>query len=330
MLGRFIAPAAGLDKLAAARAAGSGVWSFAVLVGDRAGPEAALETLHRQGRQVWAVWPPPGIPPGRRPGMSPAGRRLPLRPGPRALPGRSIADPQAVGLGGRELFLELPAGGDDRLALDVLAEIRAGRPDPEICTELGAKLRCGGLVPEAFPAVERVAAVLAGSARRQIPLKFTAGLHHPVRRRAADPDVMMYGFFNVFGAAFLAHAAGLAEAELAACLAETDPGAFTFTDEAFLWRGHGVGAARLAALRGAALCGFGSCSFAEPVDGLKSSVCFNTGDSMDQIDDPWRSRSCRSPPIRIFRCRICPTACSARAAMIPRALERASATWCWT
>jgi hypothetical protein len=39
------------------------------------------------------------------------------------------------------------------------------------------------MTPDAVPSVERLADVLAGCAKRRLPLKATAGLHHPFRHR---------------------------------------------------------------------------------------------------------------------------------------------------
>ena len=113
-----------------------------------------------------------------------------------------------------------------------------------------------------------VAAVIAQARSHEVALKFTAGLHHPVRFRAREPEVMMHGFLNVFGAACLAWGADLKGDELVACVAETDPAAFVFEGETFAWRGHAVTAATIRHLRSRWLCGFGSCSFAEPRDDL--------------------------------------------------------------
>jgi hypothetical protein len=173
------------------------------------------------------------------------------------------------GLAGREIFVELPAAGDDAAALAVIAAA-AGRHAGSggAFRRVGAKLRCGGLTAAAFPPPARVATVIARARELGVALKFTAGLHHPVRHRAREPEVMMHGFLNVFGAACLAWGADLAADELVACIAETDPGAFVFAGEAFTWRGHTVDAATIRNLRSRWLCGFGSCSFAEPRDDL--------------------------------------------------------------
>jgi hypothetical protein len=67
-----------------------------------------------------------------------------------------------------------------------------------------AKLRTGGVTPDAIPSVDSVASYIIGCAERRLPFKATAGLHHPVReihRPTCGPDAtsaMMHGFINVF------------------------------------------------------------------------------------------------------------------------------------
>ncbi|HPF70842.1 MAG TPA: hypothetical protein PLQ13_09245, partial [Candidatus Krumholzibacteria bacterium] len=174
-----------------------------------------------------------------------------------------------AGLGDRDLAVEVPAGGDDLAVLRAIAAVAAAHGGPDgVFPRVAAKVRCGGLVAEAFPEPARLARLIAAAGDLGLPLKFTAGLHHPVRHRASDPDVMMHGFLNVIGGAVLARVGGLAGADLEACLAETDPAAFTFTDQGFAWREHGVTAAAVARARESALPGFGSCSFLKPRDDL--------------------------------------------------------------
>jgi len=81
---------------------------------------------------------------------------------------------------------------------------------------------------------------------------------------------MMHGFLNVFGTGILSHANGSNIEVLTACVAETDPQAFTFTSDGFAWREHRVAAADLERARQGFLAGFGSCSFAEPCDDLRT------------------------------------------------------------
>ncbi len=133
----------------------------------------------------------------------------------------------------------------------------------------GVKLRCGGVTAQAFPSVDRVARVIAGCRDFQLPLKFTAGLHHPVRHQAQEPLVMMHGFLNVFGASLLAHELGWDAAQLARVIGDTDHRSFAFEADVFRWRDHTVGTAVVKELHHRFLGGFGSCSFAEPRDDLQ-------------------------------------------------------------
>lgn len=263
MLGRFIAPAARLEALAAALAAdpalaGRGGWHLAVLVGGGADLSAALAALPGQADAVAACEQ------GGPRGLSVEGLEAPLPPA--AGSALRLAEAMAEeGLGGRDLYLELPPGSAVPAGLDEIAAAAARMSGSSgAFPVLGVKLRCGGLAAEAFPEPERVAAVLEGCARRGLPLKFTAGLHHPVRHRAEAPPVMMHGFLNVVGAALFA-AAGVADAgSLAACLRETEAAAFRLDEDGFAWRDLRLDAAAVARARAAAVAGFGSCSFDEP------------------------------------------------------------------
>lgn len=271
MLHRFIVPAEGLGAFTAAAGPHLGPtdrWSLSVLVGARDDAAVALARTDAQGDAVAGL----EAATGERAIVDALETPVPL-----AEAGAGCGDFLArllealadAGLGGRELFVELPAGGDDRAVLAAIAAAAArfgGEDGP--FSRVGAKVRCGGLVAEAFPEPERLAGVIARAGDLGLCLKFTAGLHHPVRRRSADPDVMMHGFLNVFGAGILAREAGLSGARLAACLAETEPAAFAFTEDAFAWRDLAVDAEAIARARGRWLAGFGSCSFLEPRDDL--------------------------------------------------------------
>jgi hypothetical protein len=133
---------------------------------------------------------------------------------------------------------------------------------------LRAKIRTGGVIPDAFPAAAQVAAFIGRCAERGVAFKATAGLHHPIRclkplTYAADaPRGTMHGFVNVFLAAALpVHAESI--------LLEDDPRAFVFDDDAASWRGHAVHTEDLARLRREFAISFGSCSFQEPIADLK-------------------------------------------------------------
>jgi len=165
-------------------------------------------------------------------------------------------------------FFELPAAlvasGDVRGFLTALA----GEP-------VAAKLRTGGVTPDAFPAPAAVARFMIACAAAQVPFKATAGLHHPVRAEyplTYEPNCprgVMHGFLNVFLAAVMLHAHRVDEARLVAILEERDAGAFKFTDEGVRWNGLFAESAQIARAREFFCLSYGSCSFDEPVEDLQ-------------------------------------------------------------
>lgn len=138
-----------------------------------------------------------------------------------------------------------------------------------------AKIRTGGITPQAFPPAGAVARFLAACAKNEVAFKATAGLHHPLRcyhaltYSADGPSGWMFGFLNVFAAAVLARG-GAETATLERVLEEESPDAFTFLDARMEWRGNGIGAAEIAEARRGFAISFGSCSFEEPVQDLKA------------------------------------------------------------
>src|SRR5262249_6342375 len=70
-----------------------------------------------------------------------------------------------------------------------LAEDAAAVPDTAHWRN-GFKLRCGGLDAAAVPSVEQVAFALTACRDAGVPLKATAGLHHPLRR--FDPSIQAH------------------------------------------------------------------------------------------------------------------------------------------
>jgi hypothetical protein len=136
-------------------------------------------------------------------------------------------------------------------------------------TRVGFKLRTGGLDAAAFPAPEQIARVLLACREADLPLKFTAGLHHPVRRFEPSVGAAMYGFLNVFGAALLSNQPGLDERQLQSVLLEEDASQFAFTDAEFAWRDYRIPADAIRRLRNHRVISFGSCSFDEPRDDLR-------------------------------------------------------------
>jgi len=135
-----------------------------------------------------------------------------------------------------------------------------------------AKLRTGGLKPEAIPPVTDVAEFIRECAERRLPFKATAGLHHAIRGTQPltyepnPPRGVMHGFLNVFFAACLAWRG---DADLEPVLAETDPTAFRFDDSA-RWRDRSLSVEEVRTARINFAHAFGSCSFEEPVRDLEA------------------------------------------------------------
>lgn len=134
---------------------------------------------------------------------------------------------------------------------------------------LRAKIRTGGIAPDAFPPIADVAKFLRACKEAGVAFKATAGLHHPLRcvkplTYAVDaPTGTMHGFLNVFLAAAL-----LDQAD--EILREEDPHAFAFDDDGASWRGHRVTTDALRAMRRDFATSFGSCSFEEPIADLRA------------------------------------------------------------
>jgi hypothetical protein len=137
-----------------------------------------------------------------------------------------------------------------------------------------AKVRTGGVTPDAILPSGDLADFLAGAAARRMPFKATAGLHHPVRSLrpltyAADaPRAVMHGFLNVFAAGvFIWH--GLERDAAVEILEEQDAGAFDFSSGELRIRGRALSVDQIRAARRDFAHSFGSCSFEEPVADLR-------------------------------------------------------------
>jgi len=177
---------------------------------------------------------------------------------------RGEAEEALEGLPAVTAFVELPLDRDLEALLAVLRS-RGAR----------AKVRTGGVVPEAIPSPSRLASFLSAAAAAGVPFKATAGLHHALRAERALTDepgarrAVMHGFVNVFTAAALAWT-GASAGEVEAVLGEERGDAFGFEPEGLRWGGRRVATATLAAGRRDFALSFGSCSFAEPVADLEA------------------------------------------------------------
>ncbi|MHB1263447.1 MAG: hypothetical protein ACYC1S_03375 [Gemmatimonadaceae bacterium] len=253
-LGRFVVPATRLDEMAAATATipggtgeGGAHWRVSALLGD-VDAELPLVTAFNERHGVEM----PGTP------GDPRVDSVEIKA---TSPATIVAASRAIP---RELaaYVEIPVQGRDPRPL-VAAIADAG---------LRAKVRTGGVTPEAFPAPLELARFLAACVELGVRFKATAGLHHPLRaeyRLTHAPDAprgTMFGFLGVFAATALLREGG-SVAEAAELLADLDPRAIQVTADALCWRGHRWGSDAIAGMR-AQFAGFGSCSFREPLDDL--------------------------------------------------------------
>ena len=162
---------------------------------------------------------------------------------------------------GRFVFHELDWRSDFERAMDGLT----GR------AATGVKLRTGGLTPESIPPARQVARFLLAAAQRELPIKFTAGLHAPLPHFDASIGAQLHGFLNVFGAAFAAYSGQCTSVdELSTLLresraAEFKPGATRIDFAGFRFSAEAVGR-----LRRERVISFGSCSFLEPAEHLQA------------------------------------------------------------
>ena len=139
----------------------------------------------------------------------------------------------------------------------------------ENTTTFGYKLRSGGVTADAFPTSAQIAAALVTPATHQVPIKFTAGLHHPIRQFRDEVKAKMHGFLNVLGAAVLAAEHRWDARQAIIMLENENPDSFSFASDFFAWREWTVDIERLK-YRRRFVASFGSCSFDEPCEDLRA------------------------------------------------------------
>jgi hypothetical protein len=133
----------------------------------------------------------------------------------------------------------------------------------------GYKMRTGGVTADAFPTSAQIAPALVTPTTHQVPIKFTAGLHHPLRQFRAEVQTKMHGFLNVLGAAVLAAEHRWNASQATEMLEDEDALSFQFDDESFAWRDWKIDISRLKDRR-RCVTTFGSCSFDEPREDLRA------------------------------------------------------------
>ncbi|HVA27700.1 MAG TPA: hypothetical protein VNF68_05940 [Candidatus Baltobacteraceae bacterium] len=252
MLGRFIVPASLLDALDAV-AAGSAVDCSVILDAKRGAREwfvSAQGLLERvAGRADVGCLEVP-LPPL-------ASKRETYD----ATIGQVAMLAERRGLRDRPIYVELPRDERWRELLPgaMVALSRYG---------LGAKLRCGGVVAEAFPDVDEVGTFISAAGAEHVPFKATAGLHHPVRHQNAATGFKMHGFLNLLCASVFVHRVDAATRD--AILADETASNFSFDERTLAWRDLRASDEEIAAAREHGFVAYGSCSFDEPLEDLSA------------------------------------------------------------
>ena len=157
-------------------------------------------------------------------------------------------------------YFEVPTDGDPRGLIATMASL-----------DTGAKIRTGGLTPDAHPTPEQVARFLKICRAAEVPFKATAGLHHPCRHLATDVGCMQFGFLNVFVAGCMLWADDrMDEKEIEKILVEERAAAFEFGPSGLAWRNRFLKFDEIAEGRERFAHSFGSCSFEEPLADLRA------------------------------------------------------------
>ena len=167
-------------------------------------------------------------------------------------------------LGTLPTFWEAPPDRAEQ-TIALVAELNSNADAPTF----GYKLRTGGVTADAFPTSAQIAQALVTPATHQVPIKFTAGLHHPLRQYREEVQTKMHGFLNVLGAAVLAAEHKWNAHQAALMLEDENADSFSFTDEFFAWQEWRIDIKRLQDRR-KFVTSFGSCSFNEPREDLRA------------------------------------------------------------
>lgn len=139
-----------------------------------------------------------------------------------------------------------------------------------------AKIRTGGVTADAFPKAEQIIRFMRTCLAANVPIKATAGLHHPLRcfqpltYETDAPEGTMNGFLNVFLATgFLRQ--GYKPQTIAKILNDEAAESFTFNNNGVWWQKECfISSSQLRHLREKNIISFGSCSFEEPIADLQN------------------------------------------------------------
>ncbi|MEP6789151.1 MAG: hypothetical protein ABJB40_12010 [Acidobacteriota bacterium] len=159
-------------------------------------------------------------------------------------------------------------------------EISLGDNFPDLVCQLAlrgarAKIRTGGVTPEAFPKTKEIVRFVRTCLAANVPFKATAGLHHPIRCYKPltyannAPQGTMHGFLNLFLMTGFARES-YRQSLLEEVMEEEFDEVFRFEDQTISWRNtNSLNIRQIEALRRTGIQSFGSCSFDEPIADLQ-------------------------------------------------------------
>ncbi len=153
---------------------------------------------------------------------------------------------------------------------DIRSLVNAIELHNEKSNNCGFKLRTGGIEPFSFPSPGQIALSIRECLDRKTTLKFTAGLHHPIRHYDSNIRTMMHGFINVFASGILAMRHNISDRNIREILDDENRDNFIFSETGFSWKDWTAGIKDIEFARKNLVTSYGSCSIDEPVDDLKS------------------------------------------------------------
>lgn len=131
--------------------------------------------------------------------------------------------------------------------------------------QLRAKLRTGSVKRELIPSLGVVSDFIYSCKNNRVSMKFTAGLHHPIRMHREEVGGKMHGFLNIFAAGLFAFHHDLCREKILNILSDENHKNFSVQKETFAWDDLEISAAAMGTLRETYICSFGSCNFVGPI-----------------------------------------------------------------
>ena len=125
-----------------------------------------------------------------------------------------------------------------------------------------------------FPEPSFVSNAILNCIKYTVPMKFTAGLHHPIRHFNDSVNTKMYGFFNIFIGGMLAKKYNLSPSELTEILIDENENNFSFTNDLIIWNKFKLNKNEIMNYRKNNFISYGSCSFDEPREDLTNLGIF--------------------------------------------------------